>query len=262
MITIDIVNTDDLEKDSKRQLESDFVTVGEIVASDIRKAEVFRKYNIDFCCGGKKKLSEVCAQKSLDLNMIKEELDKVTKKNNQVLHFSEWDIEFLLKYIVQNHHKYVLKAIPEISFYLTKVSNVHGANHWELYEIEKEFHLLADEMMIHMRKEEHIVFPYILELVSAQKSDSDLFENRRNLRDMIYDLEDEHENAGQLVRDIRQLSGNYETPSDSCSSFKYLYELLRQFEDDLNIHVHLENNILFPKSIELEELLTDTYINE
>ena len=239
-------------------------TVGEIVASDIRKAEIFRKYGIDFCCGGKKSLKEACEEKEVNIESLINELEVITvSQQNNAAHYNDWDLDFLVNYIIQNHHKYVLKAIPEISVYLDKVVSAHGDAHYELIEIQQEFTMLAKEMMQHMQKEEQVLFPYINELVNVSKNEGMLNQPHfGTILSPIAIMEKEHELAGNLMADIKELSSNFKAPEDACASYKYLYDQLSQFEEDLHMHVHLENNILFPRAIELEEQLNDTYINE
>lgn len=221
-------------------------TVGEIAATDLRKAQVFKKYGIDFCCGGKKTLKEACESKGLNPTEIEKELNATTGPSP--LPFNEWSPAFLADYIVNTHHAYVRKMLPQLIELVTKVASVHGSRHPELHEVNQLVRHLDDELQGHLAKEEQVLFPFIKELVLGEAPSK-----LSTIETPIAMMEDEHDEAGGIMEKIRSLTNNYTLPSDSCTSYGLLFQMLKDFEDDLHVHVHLENNILFPKAIEMEK---------
>lgn len=232
-------------------------TIGELVAKDFRKADIFKKYNLDFCCGGKKTLSEVCKEKNIDYLAVSNDLKKIDSENIQSSHkFDEWKLDFLVDYILNTHHEYVKKSIPVLLEYTNKVSKVHGKEHPEVITIANLFIEIAEELNGHMAKEEQILFPYIKQLVNS-KSKEDLVGHCAfgSVKNPINMMEHEHELVGDLFKTISTLSNNYTPPEDGCATYKVSFLKLKEFEEDLHQHIHLENNILFPKSILLESNL-------
>jgi regulator of cell morphogenesis and NO signaling len=228
-------------------------SIGEQVARDYRKAEIFRKHKIDFCCGGKKTLSEVCTEKKLDIISIGNELRKIDEALEKPNHnYEEWSAGFLIQYILNVHHQYVRNSLPILLEYTRKVARVHGSNHPEVILIAENFLQAAEELVDHMKKEEDILFPYIMQLDKSQAmGPRSAFGSVKNPIQM---MEHEHQVVGDLFKTIRELSNNYTPPGDSCMTYKVSFLKLQEFEEDLHQHIHLENNILFPKSIVLEAL--------
>lgn len=230
------------------------MTIGQEVAENYRKAEVFKKYNIDFCCGGKKTLSSVCSQKNLNYTEIRNELNKVEGLQGIASqNYQSWDAGFLADYIINTHHRYVKSAIPLLLEYTNKVARVHGNERPELIDIANLFAEAADELIAHMFKEEQVLFPYIQQL-SATNADpgSQRFPTFDSVEQPIHRMEQEHETVGELFKTIRTLTDNYTPPDNACNTYRVSFAKLHEFEQDLHQHIHLENNILFPKSIELE----------
>ena len=232
-------------------------TVGEIVKLDFRAADVFSSYGIDFCCGGKISVADACAANGTDESRVISELEALQYRTGATAHdFDSWNIGFLTDYIINTHHQYVSKAIPQILPLAQKVAEVHGANHREVIRICELFQQLANELQMHMQKEEMVLFPYIKKLVEAESAggclDGGCF---GSIASPISVMEQEHETAGIILKQLYSQSGGYTAPEDACNTFRVLYGKLKEFEDDLHIHIHLENNILFPKSIELEQAL-------
>ena len=228
-------------------------SIGELVASDFRKAEVFKKFNIDFCCGGKKSVSQICKENDIDIKKLEAELYTIeTLEKNNSHKFNDWSLDFLVDYIVNNHHNYVKSALPTILEYTKKVATVHGEKHAETITIYELFNEVAHELESHMAKEEQVLFPYIKLLISKNpltaKEDS-VFGSVQN---PIRMMEHEHDVVGNILKKIKKLSNNYTPPEDACTTYKITFQKLQEFEDDLLQHIHLENNILFPKSIKLE----------
>lgn len=228
--------------------------IGQIAASDLRKAEVFRKYGIDFCCGGKQTLKEACVEKGLEVTTIEQELGQAsTSRGGRPMEFNEWRLDFLADYIVNTHHAYVRKSIPDLLAFSSKVAGVHGAHHPELLRIQDLAELVAQELTTHMDKEERILFPFIKSLAEAERSANGASPAPfGSVGNPIRMMEHEHDEAGKIMAEIRSLSSEYAIPADACTSYTMLYRMLEEFEHDLHIHVHLENNILFPKAIKLE----------
>jgi regulator of cell morphogenesis and NO signaling len=232
-------------------------TIGQIAASDIRKAEIFKKYGLDFCCGGKKTVKEACASKGLDVTKIEQELQQADKNvSTRPMPYNDWSLDFLVDYIINTHHAYIRKTLPEIRGYAAKVLKVHGAQHPELKHIQPLVENINDELIPHMTKEEKILFPYIKQIVQAKNENRSLQTSGFNsVQTPINVMEMEHDIVAEDLEEIKTLSNNYTIPQDACASYNLLYKMLSEFEDDLHTHIHLENNILFPKVIELEKQL-------
>lgn len=226
-------------------------SIGQEVAANHHKAIVFKRYGIDFCCGGKKTLSQACAEQNLDYTAIRKDLDAAEALNQGATHeFDSWAAPDLANYIESTHHRYVEQHIPPLLEFTRKIAKVHGARHPELLQIESLFRELADELTTHMKKEELILFPFIRKIfatVSAPVKNGPLLPH--GIEAPIRMMELEHESAGTLLKQIRLLSSDYIPPADACSTYRVAFSLLLEFEEDLHRHIHLENNILFPKSL-------------
>jgi regulator of cell morphogenesis and NO signaling len=232
------------------------VTIGEMVVNDYRKAEVFRKYGLDFCCGGKKTLNQACEKKGLDVLKIKEELENLDKIEEKQENYNSWDLDFLSDYIVNKHHKYVVESHPILFEYSQKVARVHGDRHPELIEIAERYLEVAEELTMHMKKEEMILFPYIKNLAASKKNGTSLERPQfGTIANPIQMMESEHELVGESFEKMNALSNNFTPPDDACNSYRVLFSKLKEYEMDLHQHIHLENNILFKKAIELEKEL-------
>ena len=228
--------------------------VGEVVAKDYRTASVFKSHRIDFCCKGNRSISEVCEKNNLDADSLLTELNKSTQLadegNNN---FQAWDMDLLADYIEKKHHRYVKKKAPELKAFLNKIAKVHGERHPELIEIEALFTASVHELLAHMQKEETILFPFVRKMATDENSQIPAFGTVQNPIDMMMH---EHDTEGERFRKIAALSDNYNPPQDACTTYKVAFSMLKEFENDLHKHIHLENNILFPKAIEAEKTLT------
>lgn len=221
-------------------------TLGQIAAKDLRKAEIFKKYGLDFCCGGKKTVKEACAEKGLDVTKIEKELQQADKAPNlRPFPYDKWSPAFLADFIVNTHHSYVRKTLPDIRNYAARVARVHGARHPELAVIQQLVEAVNAELLEHMAKEEQVLFPLIKEMAAGNRIDA--------IQSPIGMMEMEHEMTAKALHQVRMLANNYTLPEDACASYSLLYRMLDDFENDLHIHVHLENNILFPKALEIEK---------
>ncbi|HET6528256.1 MAG TPA: iron-sulfur cluster repair di-iron protein [Balneolaceae bacterium] len=226
-------------------------SIGQIVAEDYRTAQIFHNHKLDFCCGGTKTVAEACEQNEINPQEVLKELTALGNDGTQEDNYNTWSLDFLTDYIINNHHQFTRSKLPEIGFYAKKVAKVHGGRHPELIKIHQEFEKLSAEMMEHMDKEEKILFPYIKKLVSGGISEADKFKVG-SASDPIEMMEHEHDEAGASLAKIRELSNDFTLPEDACSTYTILFQNLEAFEKDMHKHVHLENNILFPKSLQLE----------
>ncbi len=242
---------------SKRFIGEKDETLGDMVSKDLRKVQIFKKFGIDFCCGGKKTLKEACKEKGLDITKVEQEIQQVDKMPaSRPLPYNDWNIDFLADYIVNTHHSYVLKNLPDIKAYAEKVNKVHGNLHPELERLQQLVEEINTELRTHMVKEEKVLFPYIKELVAAKDNARLLHAvHFGTVQNPINMMEMEHEIVGENFDEIRKITDQYSLPEDACASYRLLFRLLEEFEDDLHLHIHLENNILFPKAIELEKQL-------
>lgn len=233
-------------------------TIGEMVAADYRKAQVFKKFGIDFCCGGKKTLNEVCSTKNINIHAVEEQLKAIsTPDQSSSTNFNEWTLDFLVDYIVNIHHRYVKENIPFITELANKVAKVHGDQIPELIEVAAIFDRVGQDFSSHLVNEEFVVFPYIKELVASTNAEvTNAPLSATSKKSAIGILETEHEQAGEDMATIRRLTNDYILPIGACASYTILYKKLEEFENDLFNHVHLENNILFPKAIALEAQLS------
>ena len=230
-------------------------TVAEVVAENIKTAHVFKKHGIDFCCGGGVSIEKACERKDVDYTKLKDELLNVDQVS-RAYDYNTWALDFLVDHIQNIHHTYVEESIPLILQYANRVAEVHGHHYTEVLEINKLFTEVANELAAHLKKEELILFPYVKQLVKAQKdgvkASAPHFGTAKNPIQM---MESEHENAGDVFKEIARLTNNYTPPKEACNTFRALYAKLDEFEQDLHQHIHLENNILFPKAIQLENSL-------
>lgn len=231
-------------------------TIGEMVAKDYRAATVFQKFGIDYCCKGNRTLEEASEMKKIDVNEVKSALEKaLASPTEENMDFNFWPLDLLADYIEKKHHRYVEDRIPLLLQYLNKLCKVHGDVHPELFEINRLFNETAGDLTSHMKKEELVLFPYIRKMLKKQKDGSSVLNAPHfgTVKNPIKMMMDEHENEGERFERIANLTGNYNPPADACNTYRVTYALLDEFEKDLHKHIHLENNILFPKSILHEE---------
>jgi len=220
-------------------------TIGEIVAADYRAASVFKEAGIDFCCGGKKSIEETCAEKGIDKSELISKLERLESTPNTTTHnFIEWELGFLCDYVVNTHHKYVLKSLPVLVAYTEKIASVHGDRHPELREVTRLFSHINEELLQHLKNEEKILFPAIKEVLKSGSPEA-----KETIKSEISRLSGEHEFAGGVMDKINVITSGYLVPDDGCNTYQIAFRLLNEFEDDLHTHVHLENNILYPKAI-------------
>lgn len=236
--------------------------IGELVANDYRTASVFKKYGIDFCCQGNRTIADACTAKKIDSKSVIMDLNHINQEQvGASTDYKSWPIDLLTDYIEKKHHRYVEDKTQEIKPYLDKICSVHGKHHPELFEIRDQFNASAGELATHMKKEEFILFPFIRKLAKAKQQnvivDAPAFGTIQNPIAMMHE---EHTIEGDRFRKIEGLSNHYTPPNDACNTYRVTLALLQEFEQDLHLHIHLENNVLFPKAIEMEGELIRTNV--
>ncbi len=228
-------------------------SLAQIVNTNHRAATVFEKYHLDFCCKGKRTLQQACIESELPVDEILSELDKTDQQNSDKvsINFGKLSLSQLVEYIVTTHHEYVKKEMPAIAMYLQKIASKHVERHPELLKLLQLFTAVVKEMEHHMKKEEAVLFPRIKELEKQLEAGNQPQINIAYLKSPIIMMEQEHDHAGAALAEIRQLTSNYNPPADACTTYRLSFAALEAFEIDLHQHVHLENNILFPKALKL-----------
>ncbi len=231
--------------------------IGELVAKYYRTASVFKKYGIDFCCQGNRTINDACEAKKIDETLVISDINAKLKSDSNIENdYQSWPLDLLADYIEKKHHRYVQEKTLEILPYLDKICRVHGDRHPELLEINEHFKTTAGELAAHMKKEEFILFPFVRKLVKSEHEHTSVIAPPfGTIQNPIQMMMDEHTNEGERFRKIEALSNNYTPPQDACNTYSVTFALLKEFEQDLHMHIHLENNILFPKAIELEKRL-------
>ena len=222
-------------------------TLASIVTEKFQTVPVLEKYNLDFCCKGKRTLSEACMEKGLPLEIISKELDLVVNAAERShLPFTEMNAEQLIGYILIHHHFYVKQSMPIMYAHLEKVATKHGDRFPYMHKVLELFTGIKTEMTTHMQKEEQVLFPRIKEIEAAFTNKETISIPEMFISMPVSMMEAEHDHAGTILYEIRALTNNYTPPQDACTTFKLSLTELREFEEDLHRHVHLENNLLFP----------------
>ncbi len=223
--------------------------IGEIVVKFPRAMETLKKNKIDFCCGGDRLLGEAVNEQELNGQKIIDEINEdYNKYVLEEIKDRDWSTEAyskLIEHVINTHHAYLNEALPRLSELTTKILRVHGINHSELSKVHKLLHSLKMEMEQHLIKEEEIVFPLIIQYEKTVNK-----EVLHKSIEIIKELEEEHEGAGSILRELREITNNYAVPQDACSSYRMTYKLLEELEDDTFRHIHVENNIMFPRLFE------------
>lgn len=230
--------------------------IREFVAADFRTAAVFSKHKIDFCCRGDRPISEVCEQKNINLDSIVSDLNKVlNSQSDQSIDYQSWPTDLLADYIQKKHHRYVTEKTPVLRQFLDKLCKVHGGRHPELFEINELFTASTNELLRHMNDEETILFPYIREMMGAKSSGEPKPSTEKfgTVESPIATMLEEHDAEGVRFREIARISDDYTPPADACNTYRVAFQMLEEFEKDLHLHIHLENNILFRSAVDLEK---------
>ena len=232
-------------------------TVAEIALDRPQAAAVFEKLGIDYCCGGRKPLAAACQAAGIDVNRVASLLEEANGKTGQEIETGNWiqrSLASLISHIVEKHHAYCREEGLRLQPLLGKVVSKHGDRHPELAQVQELFTSLRNELSMHMMKEEQMLFPYITTLEdSATRKSAPPRAPFGTVQNPVRMMVEEHDDAGHLLKEIRSLTGSFTAPQDACTSFKALYQGLEAFEADLHQHIHLENNILFPRAITLED---------
>ena len=236
------------------------MTVREVAIELPQSTRVFERLKIDYCCGGSRPLTEACASIGVEVGEVMGMLEAVSQagaRGDGAVDFQKLPLTELIAHILDTHHVFTKQEMTRLELLSKKVISAHGENHPELHEVGALFDSLCADLKPHMFKEEQILFPYILALASAR------LENRAapfapfgTVKNPVRMMMMEHDTVGEILRDLRVKTSNYATPADGCISYRTLYEALEAFEKDLHQHIHLENNILFPRAVELEARLT------
>ena len=233
-------------------------TVAQIVTQNIKASHIFKKYNIDFCCGGGVSLDQICQKNEIEYDVLVNEIRNYTTNQDMQHDYDAWPLNILIEHIIEVHHKYVEENLPLLLQYAEKVVKVYGHHYHEVVEIYQLIQMAAKDLSAHMMKEEVVLFPFIKKLILAEKEHLDVEVPHFNtVINPIHLMEDEHETVGNIFKEIARLSNNYSPPEDACNTFKALYDKLDEFEQDLHTHIHLENNILHPKATSLEKRIRE-----
>lgn len=229
-------------------------TVRELAVALPNATLIFEKTKIDYCCGGDQLLGDACAKAGVDLQALEQMLQTSVEPAAAMANdFQQMTLADLISHILDKHHIYTKEEMERLEALSAKVIGVHGANHPELLAFRDLLNQLFAELRPHMFKEEQILFPYILRMGQAALQNRPApFAPFGTVNNPIRMMMFEHDNAGEILRELRKLSANYTTPADACVSYQTLYQAVEAFEQDLHQHIHLENNILFPKAIALE----------
>src|SRR6516164_2017048 len=229
-------------------------TVGKIVAEAPAATREFEKLGIDYCCGGSRTLAEACAHAKISVDEVLARLEKsLATASPRDVNWKALPLADLIAHINSTHHVFVRSECPRINALAAKVVGVHGKNHPELLAVQEIFAALAEELQVHLMKEEQILFPYILRMeesvTAGEMAPPAMFGTVMNPITMMMR---EHDGAGEALRSLRSVTNDYAVPGDACTSYRTLYQALQGFDADLHQHIHLENNVMFPRAVAME----------
>ncbi len=232
-------------------------TVRELALAIPSATKVFEKLGIDYCCGGGKKLGEACIQAKLPVEQVLRDIEQAESsrlaRSEAGPDWSAEPLADLIDHIVKKHHEYVKTAAPRLCALAEKVASKHGPNHPETQKVSELVEAVADELAMHLMKEEQILFPYIVRMEEAVLEKAPVLPPPfGTVQNPIRMMVSEHDSAGSILRELRAVTADYKAPEDACTSYRTLYDGLLEFEADLHQHIHLENNILFPRAIAME----------
>lgn len=235
-------------------------TISDIVRADYRTADVFKKYDINYCCSGQMTLASACATRKVDIESVLSELTEATRNIHvsRSIRFKDWNIGFLIEYIVNLHHQFLAHAIPAIETRLAAFVNSHGGKYPEMEKIRATFSRLATELLEHTKEEEDVIFPYIMQIDAAQRGKEPY--GKLLVKTMRKPLEKnarEHEAIGRLLAQLQAEANDFEIPENACVTHQVIYFKLRELHDDIVQHTHLENNVLIPKAVAIEKELLE-----
>jgi regulator of cell morphogenesis and NO signaling len=227
-------------------------TVRELAVETPNATRVFEKLKIDYCCGGGRSLADACAAAGVELSDVTQLLEQA--KQTEAVGVPTTNLTELIDYIVDKHHTFTRDEMERITALLLKVSSKHGANHPELLEVQRLFGTLCEELRPHMLKEEMVLFPFVKQMEQALASGAPIpFAPFGTVGNPVRMMMLEHDLAGDILRALRAVTKEYAVPADGCISYQTLYRALEEFERDMHQHIHLENNVLFPRAVEREK---------
>jgi regulator of cell morphogenesis and NO signaling len=231
-------------------------SVGELAVENPNVTRIFEKFGIDYCCGGHRPLAAACAAAKVSVDDVLSVIEQAQTQSEKAAVQRNWQKETLsalIEHITGTHHVYVKEELPRLLQLIANVVSAHGERHPELLLVQQIFGDLGQELSTHLMKEEQILFPYIAQAERSATTGEPLPHSCfGTLQNPVRMMMMEHDSAGVAVRELRQTTANYTVPADGCVSYKTLYEALQAFEEDLHQHIHLENNILFPRAMEFE----------
>jgi regulator of cell morphogenesis and NO signaling len=232
-------------------------TVREVAIELPQATRLFETLKIDYCCGGNQPLAQACAAAGVDVDEVMEMLTEVTEeKSAGARDFQSASLPELITHILDTHHVFTKSEMERLEALTPKVIAAHGGNHPELIQLGELFKHLCADLRPHMFKEEQVLFPYLLAMTKAKENNQPgPFAPFGTVNNPVRMMMSEHDTAGQILRELRAITSDYQVPADGCISYRTLYQALEEFEKDLHQHIHLENNILFPKALELENAL-------
>lgn len=238
-----------------KQMNYSLCTVGQIVADNFDTTEVFSRYRIDFCCHGNTPFAEACRNRGVDPDAVVRELEALAEKSeSSAPGFVGWPVDLLIDYVLKIHHRGIRAKGPQIAALLDKVVEAHSQNHPELLQVQALFRDSLSDLGNHLLKEENVLFPYVNEMFQAKEEGRKA--ERFHCSTVLYPIEvmeSEHSHEGERFEQIASLTNGYTVPEDACNSYRLMLELLKQFNEALHEHIHLENNIIFPAALRLEE---------
>ena len=232
-------------------------TIRELVLENAVATRIFERLGIDYCCGGNRTLEQACHAADVSVDQVLESLEEAQLSSPATSQDRNWQrepLDGLISHITNTHHKYTRDATARLAPLFDKVCSAHGANHLELLQLRDVFNGLAQELTVHLMKEEVILFPYIIRMEESVIEKAPILPPPfGTVQNPVAMMEHEHDSAGRALRSMREISRGYAAPSDACVSYQTLYKALAELEADLHQHIHLENNILFPRAIEMEQ---------
>jgi iron-sulfur cluster repair di-iron protein len=232
------------------------MTVRDVANEFPQSTRLFEKLKIDYCCGGNKTLAEGCVSAGVDVDAVIQMLAEETKLNSNdedTLDFQNASLPQLITHILDTHHVFTKSEMDRLQLLADKVLHAHGGNHPELVHLDELLTRLCADLKPHMFKEEQVLFPYILAMTRAAEQHGAVpFAPFGTINNPIRMMMREHDTAGDILRQLRAVTSDYKVPADACISYQTLYQALENFETDLHQHIHLENNILFPKALDME----------
>jgi len=234
---------------------SSSMKVRDVAINSPHATRIFEKLKIDYCCGGDRQLGEACATAGVELEALEQMLQETgTLVNDCRPDFQKLSAAQLIKYILDTHHVFTKTEMARLDALSTKVVAVHGENHYELLAVKTLLRQLCDDLTQHMFKEEQVLFPFIVKMEQSRLQDRLApFAPFGTVNNPIRMMMKEHDTAGEILRELRLLTSDFTVPADGCISYQTLYQALEAFEQDLHQHIHLENNILFPQAVALEQ---------